>query len=254
MVVNNMDNMMIEIKTNKNKFLENPIDAIINGDEIIPGITGKKVNIEKTYKNMKKKGYYSEDLYIYDYIKPRISINDNLDKYIIKGNPNKRAVSLIFKVIDDDNITDIVNILDNFNIKSTFFINENWLNKNAEYIKKLIDNGHTIAPLLDQYSDPEFEWIDLVIKNYSKKNYSFCYGGNYNKNNIESCKLKNNYTIRPTEISDNTPLIDIKSKLEPGILLSLKVNSQLKKELSTIIIYIKSKGFSMANLEDNVLE
>ena len=68
------------------------------------------------------------------------------------------------------------------------------------------------------------------------------------------CELKGNYTIRPTIISENTPLVDIKSKIESGSLLSLKINSQVKKELSTIIIYIKSKGYKFGNLEEHVLE
>ena len=58
----------------------------------------------------------------------------------------------------------------------------------------------------------------------------------------------------PTLISSTTPLSDIKDKLESGSLLSLKINSQVKKELSTIIIYIKSKGYKITNLDENILE
>jgi SepF-like predicted cell division protein (DUF552 family) len=75
-----------------------------------------------------------------------------------------------------------------------------------------------------------------------------------NKNNLDACIQKNNYTIRPIEISDNTPLIDIKNNIEPGSIFSLNINSQVRKELSTIIIYIKSKGYNIDNLENHLLE
>lgn len=253
-VVNNMDNMMIEIKANKNKLLSEPIDATINDNDIIPGISGKKININKSYKNMKKKGYYSDELYIYDTIPPKVSIKENMNKYIIKANPNKKSISLIFKIKANDNIDEIINIIENFNIKASFFIEENWFNNNTKYIKKLIEKGNTVAPLFKDYTDSNFEWIDLVIKNSSKKNYGFCYSSEYNNQNIDSCKIKNNYTIKPIEISDKSPLTDIKNQLEAGALFSVNISSQLKKELSTIIIFIKSKGLSITNLDESIIE
>ena len=66
--------------------------------------------------------------------------------------------------------------------------------------------------------------------------------------------LKNNYTVRPIEISDKTPLVDIKQNLNSGSILSLNINAQVKKELSTIIIYIKSKGLEIDTLENHLLE
>lgn len=253
-VVNNMDDIMVEIKANKDSKKTNPIDAVISENTIIPGIRGKTVNINKSYKNMKKNGYYSEKLFIYDYTKPKISLIDNIDKYIIKGNPNKRMVSLIFRLSNNDNIVDIVSILNNYNAKSTFFVDESWFNSNNNKIQELINSGHIVAPYLEDYSSASFEWMDILIKKVNKQSTNFCYSTEDNQINLENCINRNNYTIRPITISESTPLIDIKGKLEPGSLLSLKINSELKKELSTIIIYIKSKGYTITNLEENVLE
>ena len=99
-VVNNLDDIMVEIKEKESEYKSEPIDAIIKDNTIIPGISGKKVNINKSYKSMKINGYFSDKLFVYDYTKPRVSIADNMDKYIIKGNPNKRMVSLIFNLYD----------------------------------------------------------------------------------------------------------------------------------------------------------
>lgn len=253
-VVNNMDDIMIEIKEKKDEYKSDPIDAIIDENTIIPGVNGKEVNINKSYKNMKTNGYFSEKLFIYDYTKPKISLTDNIDKYIIKGNPSKRMVSLIFKLYGEDNIDDILSIINNYGIKATFFVDYAWFTNNNDLIKQMIDKGHIISPLMDNYTDSNFEWIDMVVKKINKQSVVFCYSVEDNKENIEACKLRGNYTIRPIVISDKTPLVDVKSKIESGSLFVLSTNFEVKKELSTIIIYIKSKGYKLTNLEENVLE
>ena len=254
LVVNDMDDIMIEIKSNYKKYKKESIDAVISGDTIIPGICSREVNIKKSYKNMKSNGYYSDKLYIYDYTKPEISLSDNIDKYIIKGNSSKRMVSLIFKVKSNDDINNVLNIINNYNINVTFFIDTNWFTNNNELIQKLINDGHNIGILMDDYRDSNFEWIDMVIKKINNQKNNFCYSISDNEKNLESCKQKNNYTIRPIEISDKTPLVDIKQNLNSGSILSLNITSQIKKELSTIIIYIKSKGLEIENLENHLLE
>ncbi len=253
-VINNMDEIMIEIKNNYKKYSSDSIDAIIDENTIIPGICAKEVNINRSYKNMKQYGYYSDKLYIYDYIKPNISLSDNIDKYIIKGNSNKRMVSLIFKVKHDDNINDILEIINNYNVNVTFFIDNNWFINNNELIQEIINKGHNIGILMDDYTDSSFEWMDMVIKKINNQKNSFCYSKEDNGENLEACKLKNNYTIRPIEMSEKTPLADVKKNLNTGAILSLDINSRVRKELSTIIIFIKSKGLHIDNLEKHLLE
>ena len=253
-VVSDMDEIMIEIKDKKDDYKTDSIDAIIYNNTVIPGVSKREVNINKSYKVMKSNGYFSDKLFVYDYEKPKISLTDNIDKYVIKGNPSKRMVSLIFKVEKNEDITDILNIINNYNIKATFFVNYNWFSNNNDLVEKLINNDHIVSPLMEDYTSSDFEWMDMVLKKINKQSVGFCYNIDENKNNLNECVLKNNYTIKPMEISENTPLIDIKEKLESGALLSLKVNSQVKKELSTIIINIKSKGYKLVNLKDNVLE
>lgn len=253
LVVSDMDEIMIKIKEESDKYKTDFIDAVIEDNKIISGVNGKKVNINKSYKNMKINGFYHENLYVYDYTKPKISIIDNKDKYIIKGNPNKRMVSLIFKVSMNDDIDSILSIINNYNIKCTFFVEELWFENNKDKAKEIIKDGHNIGILTNDYTTSNFELINITLKDMNHKN-NYCYQEEENKANIDMCKLKGNYTIMPTLISLKTPLVDIKSKIESGSLLSLKINSQVKKELSTIIIYIKSKGYKITNLDENILE
>lgn len=250
LVVNDMDDIMIEIKQNKDKYKTNPRDAYIDKDTIIPGINGREVNINKSYKNMKINGYYSDKLYIYNYKKPNISLEDNKDKYIIKGNREKRMVSLIFKIRNDDDIDNIVTILNNYAVKSTFFVDINWFSNNTNMVERIIKDGHNIGILLDNYNSNDFLWTDTVIKNINKQKHGFC----YNSKEISVCSKNNDYTIRPIEISEYTPLVDLKKYIDNENIFSIEVNRELKKELINIIIYIKSKGKKLENLENHILE
>ena len=253
LVFENVDNIMIQIKENSYNYNIDSMDAIVDGDTIIPGIYGKVVDIKKSYKKMKKYGYYNENMYVYNNVKPIISLVDNMDKYIINGNKSKRNVSLIFTVFDND-IDNILNILDKNSVKGTFFIDDEWFNNNNDLVLSLINNGHNIGNLshnLD-YSDSSFGWIDTIIKSLSSQKQGYCYYTG-NSDNIEYCKNYKNYTIKPIEISNN-PLYEVKNVLSNGVMLSFSFNGKVIKELDSIISYIKSKGYSIVNLEELLSE
>ena len=241
---------MIQIKQNKDEYKSKAKNAVIKDNTIIPGINGRIVNVKKSYKNMKINGYYSDKLYVYDYNKPLVSLEDNKNKYVIKGNSNKRMISLIFKVKNGIDISNIISILNNYGAKSTFFVDINWFSNNTNTIEQLIKDGHNVGILLDDYDSDDFLWTDTIIKNINKQKHGFC----YNPEKIEVCAQNNDYTIRPKEISEYTPLVDLKKYIDSENLFSFEVNSELKKELINIIIYIKSKGKRLENLENHILE
>ena len=222
---------MISIKENMDNYKEKSIDAIITDDTIIPGISGKKVNINKSYKNMKEYGSYNEGLYVYDYIKPNISLSDNKDKIINNINSKKRMVSLIFLVESDP--SDILNIVNNYSIKANFFIS----NKIDIDLKP-----HNIGIVSNDYS--EIELFKIITKD------KYCLSTDNNK----PCIDNDLYLIKPFYVSSSTPLLDVKNNLDNNRILLFTVNKTLKRELPNIIIYIKSKGYTITNLDESVLE
>lgn len=233
LVVKNMDDIMISIKENSDSFKTKSIDSIIKDDTIIPGINGRKVNINKSYKKMKEYGKYNEDLYVFDYIKPSISLSDNKDKIITNINSKKRMVSLIF-LLDGNDPTDALNIINNYNIKANFFVTSNSVDINLK--------PHNIGIVSSDYG--EIEWMKKVI------NDKYCLASDNNK----PCIDNDLYLIKPFNISSNTPLLDVKNNLDNNRILLFTVNKTLKRELPNIIIYIKSKGYTITNLDEAVLE
>lgn len=249
-VVKEYDEIMIEIKKQNKNFKVNAIDAIIDNNTIIPGLKGKKINEDKSYSKMKRYGKFNSNLLEYEDILPTISIKNNLDKYVISGNSNKKMVSLVFLVDSESDINSIIKVLNNKKIKANFFIDATWLEKNEKLLLELIRSGHNVGNLNIENTTGNYAWTDNMIKKISNKNNGYCYSEKENEKLLKICSNTNNYTIKPTIISGNYPLKKIKENIKAGSIISLKINSTTIKELSLIINYINSKGYEISNLND----
>lgn len=255
-VVKEFDDIMIEIKNVNEEYKIEARDATILNNTIIPGLKGKEIDINKSYSKMKQYGSFNSNLLTFKEIEPTISIKDNFDKYVIAGNSDKRMVSFVFLVNDNDNIDEILRILNKRNIKGNFFINSNWLEKNNDLIVELIKEGHNVGNLSNNfnYKDDVYVWMDTVIKKIGKQGISYCYSETEDIETLKICSLYNNYTIIPSIVVENYPLKEIKEKLSSGSIISFKVNSNLKKELDLVINYIESKGLSIMALDEHLKE
>lgn len=249
LVFQNIDTIMTQIRENSINFNKESQDAIIIDDSIIPGKYGYQVDIDKSYKKMKKYGYYNEKLYQYKEVKPNIRLDNNLDKYIVQGNSNNRFVSLVFKAFDSDDINNILDILNKYDVKATFFVDDSWFTRNNDLALQLIKDGHIIGNLSNNldYQDSSFGWMDTIIKHLGHQNRGYCYYSD-NKENIRFCSLLNNYTIKPIEVISN-PLLEVKEYLKSGSILSFSINKKVNNEIDSIINFIKNKGYNLVNLE-----
>lgn len=254
-VVKEYDEVMISIKEYSVNSKKEPVNAYIDGNTIIPGMNGYQVDIDKSYHNMKRYGKFDSSLLEYENIIPIVTMNDNKDKYIVSGNPDKRMVSLIFIVDENSDIESILSILKNEKVNANFFINNKWLEKNSEKIEQLIASGHVIGNLSSNfnYLDSSFLWIDTIIKKVGKQNSGYCYFIEENESELNMCSLYENYSIKPT-IIESYPYKEVKENLVSGSILSFSINKKTIEELPIIISYIKSKGLIIQNLNEMIKE
>lgn len=255
-VLNENDEIMIKINENIKNLETDPVEAKINGNTIIPGLSGKKVDKNKSYRIMKNYGTYNKNLFEYNYIKPNIKLMDNINKFVISGNQSKNMVSLMFIVNENDNINEIVSILDNKKVKALFFVDGNFLENNRELIMSLINKGHEIGNLsynMD-YNDSSFSWMNIVINNMSKKKIGYCYHENENLSALNICALYKNISIKPTFVVNNNPAMTVKDNLVSGSLIAFKISNSLNNELGAIINYIYSKGFKIDSVASHLSE
>ena len=187
---------------------------------MIPGQSGKKINISKSFKKMKKINVFNESLLIYDNVIPNKTINNNYDKVIIRGNYSKKDVAIILN-------------MNNFNIFSD--INNILLNNNV---------------YLDIYSNKKIDITNTNVKNIvsdSSNDYNnYClYINKINKTCINDKK----YTINTYSIKS---LQDVKNSLSNGIIYLYNLNNF--QELNIVIKYIKNNYYEIKSIDELIKE
>ncbi len=249
-LVKRIDPIMERIEKNQDKFNISPINARIVDDTIIPGLKGKKVNINLTYNKMKEYGTYNESLTILKDISPKVSIKNNYDKYIISGNKKKRSVSIIFYIDDIDKYRLITNYIDLEHINSTLFID-------SDLIESISENDLSKYHIELNYKEINNVYVSSntsYIENITNKKNSYCITRNRNKRLLNICNKYKYHTIIPSIILDNNPTITIKKELSNGSIILVDITNEIKKELDYIIYYIKSKGYDVISLNDLLKE
>lgn len=250
-VIKENDDLLIQIKDNEDLYNVKAIDAVILDDTIIPGVSGRKVSVDKSYNNMKKYNTFNDNLLVYDKVKPNISVNKVYDKYIISGNKSITNITLTFVLYSDSNIDNIINILNKNDIKATFFVDIDYFDSNNEIISYLIKNNHTIGFL--NSSKGNINYMSAVVSKINNQKYLFCFNDLKNSEFLKICSLNNNYSIS-SNVIDKDYYINVKKNLTNGSILTFKVNSKLDDELELIINYIKQKGFKIINMPELINE
>lgn len=255
MVIRENDDILKQIKQVQSQYKIEPINAVIEGNTIIPGVSGSKIDVMKSYKKMKKINSFNDNLLIYEDIKPEISVNNVYDKYIVSGNKTIKEVSLLFVVKENDDISDVLSILEEHGVEATFFLDSYWFENNNELAVNIFEAGHIIGTLgySEDYNSSSINWMNSVIKKLIKQKSTYCYVIN-NDEVLNMCSKIKSYTITPNIVVENNPFIEIKQQLTNGSIISLNINNNVIKELPLILDYIDSKGYEMVNIENLIDE
>lgn len=242
------DSLMQEIKKEEEKYSVKAVNAEIIDNEIISGKNGQTIDYQKTYQNMKQYGAYNESLIVTKNIKPTISIENNYDKYLIRGNKSKRQIALVFPVYEN-NIENILKILKKNNIKGTLFIDGTFLEKNISLFQEYPNNEYEILSYNKKYQVNFFKTAISYLESITNKDAKYCYTEEENEELLNICKNIKLHTIKPTIIIKNNLLRNIKNNLDNAQIISIKPNNYTEKELETTINYIKGKNYDLVLLD-----
>ena len=241
------DEIMIKLKEVESKYKINPINATIIDNTIIPGNIGKQIDIDKTYKKMKQIGYYDDSLITYENIYPNISIHNNYNTYIISGNTKNKQVSLIYIINNNKTLNNILDIINTKDIPISFFIDSTFLNTDINILNKL--NTYEIYNYGKNgiYTKDNLIITNNIINNKSNNNSIFCLFLKEEQNSQNNCGNIKMLSIIPSITGNYT---NIKNNLQNGSIILIN-NTQ---ELSSIIDYIKQKGYTISPLSTTISE
>lgn len=216
---------MQEIKNNQTKYYKEPVNAIITKNTIIPGISGKKINLNKSYNKMQKINEYNPSLLVFDKIKPNKSINNHFDKVIISGNQEKKDISIILEINNEYLFNTLNQIIISNNLYLDILTNKNYNLHNTNF-------------------------KNIIQENYSEiTNYCITYEIKVNK----KCQSNHKYTILVSPIT-NYHLLNTKNILRNGIILLYSFNENNYQDLNIILRYIKNNHYNVVPINTLIQE
>ena len=253
-VVREEDKIMINIRNVRDTLRVEPIDAIIDKDMIIPGINGKDVDVEKSYKIMKNNGIFRENDIVYHILQPSVSINNHKDKYVISGNASKRAVSFIF-ILDDVRYLDkLRKLLDYKDVIGNYFVDYNFLISNSTLIKEMSQCEIYYYGNNGKYTPDSLLFANNLISGISNNHSNLCLVLKKDKNTIDLCNKNSLYTILPGIIVGKSPYMELKNRVKYGDMILFYLNQDTINELSIVIDYIRGKGIKIVGLSELLSE
>ena len=162
MVMKQGDSLYNELARNAAQYNIPAIDAKIDPIwKAIPGYNGHMVDVEASYKKMKKTGQFNENMLVFKQVKPNIHLEDLPPAPIYKGNPEKPMVSFIINVAwGNEYLSDMLATLKQHHVTTTFFLEGRWAQKYPELAQMITDAGHEVGN--HSFTHPDMKNLSTV--------------------------------------------------------------------------------------------
>ncbi|KPB04409.1 polysaccharide deacetylase family protein [Bacillus sp. CHD6a] len=274
-VAKKKDALYVEIEEKAATYEVAPQDAKI--DKIWkaqPGLNGLKVDLEASYKNMKKSGEFDEKKLVMKQIPPKIHLSDLPPSPIYRGHPEKPMVSFLINVAwGNEHIPGMLETLKNHGVKATFFLEGRWVKENPSMAKMIIDAGHEVGN--HSYTHPNMKTLgstavrEQLLKTNevieaisgSKVTWFAPPSGSYRDevvNIAHDMKLGTIMwsvdTIDWLKPEPNVLINRVMGKIHPGAMVLMHPTPSTANSLETLITSIKDKGLELGTVSSLLSE
>ncbi len=250
----NNDPIMKEVMSYKKENDVKPIEPKIHDDEIILGLSGLEIDAKKSYKNMKDNARFDKEKLIYNSVLPKMSISKTYDYYIRKGNEKEEVISIIFKITNDTNVDEILNLVSKSNIKVNFFIDGAWLEKNVETAFSIVNLDCEIYNLGydGAYTKSMISVTNNLIESITLKDSNLCLNENKDDDAMKICKKRKMHTIAPN--INNPDITTLKNNLSKGEMILFDLSNYNLSNFNLVIKTITSRGYEIKGLSELIKE
>lgn len=236
----------------------------------IPGYNGLKVNIEQSYKKMKKHGEFREKDLVYSQVKPSVHLESLQPEPIYKGNPDKPMVAFLINVAwGNEYLEKMLPILQKHQVKATFFLEGNWVRKNEQLAKKIAKDGHEIGN--HSYNHPDMsklttgrisEQLDKTNEQIEqtigvKPKWFAPPSGSFRKAVIDIAAEKQMgtvmWTVDTIDWQKPAPSVlqtRVLSKIHNGAMILMHPTDPTAESLEALITKIKDKGYALGTVTE----
>lgn len=240
----------------------------------IPGYNGITVDVEASYRNMKKIGTFNEKKLVYKQTEPTIHLNELTPSPIYRGHPDKPMVSFIINVAwGNEYLPEMLASLKKHQVKASFFLEGRWVKNNPELAKMIVSAGHEVGN--HSYTHPDMKRIsaaqtreqlvktnEVIEASTGKKSIWFAPpSGSYRDETVTiAAELKMKtvmWTVDTIDWQKPSPdqLINrVTSKISNGSMVLMHPTESTAKSLDTLITLIEEKGLKIGTVSDLMSE
>jgi probable sporulation protein (polysaccharide deacetylase family) len=263
------DKLYLEIEEKAKKYEISAQDAKIDRVwKAIPGYNGLKVDVDASYKNMKKLGAFNEQMLVYKQIPPKIHLADLPPEAIYRGHPEKPMVAFLINVAwGNEHIPKMLATLKKHDIKATFFLEGRWVKNNPDMAKMIVDAGHEVGN--HSYSHPDLKTMsnqaihDQLIKTNEvieattgvKCKWFAPPSGSYRDDVVKIAhKLQMGtimWSVDTIDWQKPSPSVIVErvmSKIHPGAMVLMHPTASTAQALDSLIVLIKKKEYNISNV------
>lgn len=261
--------LLIEIKEQAKTFEVPAQDAVIDKVwKAIPGLNGLKVDVNASYKKMKKDGFFDKEKLVFTEVKPKIHLEDLEPSPIYKGHPEKPMVSLLINVAwGNEYLPKMLETLKKHNVKATFFLEGRWTQNNPDLAKMIVAAGHEIGnhsythPDLkvssDQKTKEEIVKTNEVIEATTEQKVKWFAppSGSYRDQTVNIAEGQGLLTVMWTvdtidwqKPSPETIINRVVNKVENGSMVLMHPTESTANALDRMIVGIKDKDLQIGTV------
>lgn len=266
------DHLYKKIEEEAKKYEQLPQDAVIDRVwKAIPGYNGLTVDISASYKKMKKHGgQYDEEKLVFKQTKPKVHLEDLPPSPIYKGNPQKPMVSFLVNVAwGNEYLPQILKVMKEHDVKSTFFLDGSWVKKNPQLAKMIVEEGHEIGN--HAYSHPDMRQLSNArIREELVKTNEVIYAtlaivpkyfappsGSFRQDVVDiAAQLNMNTIMWSVDTVDwknpdpQTMVQNVLSKVHRGAMILMHPTSSAASGMDDLIKGVKAKGYQIGTVSE----
>ncbi len=192
---------------------------------------------------------------------------------IYKGNPNKNNVSLMFNVyMGEQYIPEILDILEEKQVKVTFFVGGSWAVKNDEILERILNCGHEIGnhgywhkdhkTLTIEKNMSEIGLTHEIIKQLLGYEMTLFAppSGSYGQNTLKVAQdmgyktiMWSKDTIDWRDQDENLIYSRATKNAQNGDLILMHPTKATTNALAKIIDFYTQSGYKLTNVSENIL-
>lgn len=235
-----------------------------------PGYNGLVVDMEESFKAMKKINKFDENKLVVKQIEPTIHLENLPASPIYRGNPEKPMVTLLVNVAwGNEHLPGMLQTMKKNNVHSTFFLDGSWVKKNPSLAKMIAEEDHEIGN--HAYSHPDLKKMtntriteelkqtnEVINATLDKSPKWFAPpSGSYRNDVVQiAADLKMKTILWSVDTVDwRNPNPDemverVLNKVHPGAMILMHPTASTAEGLDKLIKGIKDKGLSIGTVSD----